>query len=344
VKLTPPGRIGIIGLGDFGLFCMEAFDASADLQVVAVADPRPDLSARVPATDRVSVYENWQRLIQDTSVEVVHIATPSWTHAEIALAAAAHGKSVFVEKPLALSLADADAMTAAFEGARLALGINYVMRHQPIYRLLIALSQRGLLGSIHRIALENGAQAVPGGHWFWDRDKSGGILVEHGVHFFDVFRQIAGDARPSVTFDGGSQISTQVRYDQGAWGSFYHDFSLDKRVERLDATLLFDTGAAHLTGWIPEALRLRAITRDIDGWKEVVSASPGARLWSKDAEVITISYAVPDRTTAYSDAIVAGARQVVATHRDPTLDMDVTADDARASLALALEAQQLARR
>ncbi|HEV3312645.1 MAG TPA: Gfo/Idh/MocA family oxidoreductase, partial [Chloroflexota bacterium] len=255
--IDSPGRIGLVGVGDFGLFCLEGFAETSDIQVVAVADPRPDLAERTASLRTGSLYSDWHALLADPAVEVVHVATPPWTHAEITLAAAEAGKSVFVEKPLALTVADADAMMAAFRSHNLTLGIDYVMRHSPIYRLLIDIVGSELLGRVRRISVDNAAQSVPAGHWFWDPAKSGGILVEHGVHFFDVFQRIAGPARPLYCADGTNRILAALAYDGGAWGTYYHDFSLDHRVERFEAMVVFERGTARIAGWIPELLELQ---------------------------------------------------------------------------------------
>lgn len=340
---SEPGRVGIVGLGDFGLFCVEAFKRASDLDVIAVADPRPDLAQRVGELGPIRTYSDWHELMQDEHVEVVHIATPPFTHHEIAMEAARYGKSVLVEKPLALLLSDADTMIEAFRDSNLTLGIDYVMRFQPAYCLLIDLAKRNLLGSLHRISLENGAQAVPGNHWFWDRGKSGGILVEHGVHFFDVFRQIAGEGNPRSCWDQTARIQADVSYVSGATGTFFHDFSLDPSVERLDASLVFDLGTAHIIGWIPVSLNIRALVQDnAPAWNDIVAKYPDATM-SLSGEVISVSMTMPDREESYERSVVQAMRDVMTAHRDPTKTPTASPEDARASLALALSAQALAK-
>jgi predicted dehydrogenase len=341
-RIEPPVRIGIVGMGDFGLFCMEAFGRSDSLRVVAAADPRPDLAQRANQVSRAGLFSDWRDLIAQPSVEVVHVATPPWTHAEIAAEAAAAGKSAFVEKPLALSLDDVDRTVAAFESRALTLGINYVMRHSPIYRFLIDLCRTGLLGSARRISLDNGAQATPAGHWFWDRSKSGGILVEHGVHFFDVFRQISGDSKAVRTVDGGARILAEVEYNSGCWGSVYHDFTLDTRVEHANVAFVFTEGTAEVGGWIPETLEVRAIAPGAQpAWQEVLARHSAAKA-QFDGAIVTASMRVGDRRQAYLDAITAGMLQVARAHRHRDFQPDVTPADARASLALAIDAQRIA--
>ena len=301
-----PVGIGIVGLGDFGLFCLDSYRGELGINVVAAADPRPDLKSRVSGLGPISAYSDWHDLLDSDEVDIVHVATPPNTHAAIGLAAAATGKSVFMEKPLALTLGEADRLILAFEDSGRTLGINYVMRHSPIYKLLIDAVRAGLLGKLRRMSLTNGAQAVPAGHWFWDRTVSGGILIEHGVHFYDVFRQIAGEASAVRTVDGGERILSEVEYESGGWGGFYHDFSLDQRVERLEASMVFDLGTAVVTGWIPERLELKALAMDQgSSWQQLASRFGDAALELAD-DIASVQLRIQDRQAEYGRAIATG--------------------------------------
>ena len=86
------------------------------------------------------------------------------------------------------------------------------MRFQPAYRMLEALAASGIMGRLRTISFQNFAQALAPDHWFWDRTKSGGILVEHGVHFFDAYSRIAGaPSQVSGTVPGRKQSTLPWR-------------------------------------------------------------------------------------------------------------------------------------
>jgi predicted dehydrogenase len=331
-------------MGAFGLFSIEAYRSEPGLEVSAVADMRRDLAEGTGRAIGATAYADWRDLVHDPAVDVVHVVTPPNTHAEICVAAAGSGKSAFCEKPLALSLDEAERMIEAFSASQTMLGINYVMRHHPIYRLLINLSDEGLLGQVRRVSLDSGAQSVPDNHWFWDRSISGGILVEHGVHFFDVFRRIVGEAQARWTVDQEKRILAEVEYLEGGWGTFYHDFSIDLRAEGLQATLVFETGTAQLLGWIPEHLAIRALTNGRAAtWKTIAEEYSGCQITLEDTdEVATIEYDLPDRQNEYMKATVRGMIQVARAHRDPGSVPEVTPVDALESLRLALSAQSIA--
>ena len=117
VLLSPPGRVALVGAGAFGRFCIGAYGKSSDLEVVAVADPAPHALELVTAPS-ARLRSDWRAVVDDPQVEVVHLATPPHLRGEIVFAALQAGKSVFCEKPLALSLHEADAMIRAAHVSR----------------------------------------------------------------------------------------------------------------------------------------------------------------------------------------------------------------------------------
>ena len=109
------------------------------------------------------------------------------------------GRHAFYEKPLATEVSDAVEVADAAQAAHRALVVDHVLRHNPILRALTQL-RGGLLGPVQRFCFENDAsdEDLPPNHWFWDEAQSGGIFVEHGVHFFDAARLLVGSAPVSV--------------------------------------------------------------------------------------------------------------------------------------------------
>src|SRR5581483_5079471 len=106
--------------------------------------------------------------------------------------------------------------------------------------------------------------------WFWDRSKSGGIFVEHSVHFFDLYGEIVGsppagvvstrtvrdDAAPGGRVD---QVECVVTHDNGVLCSYFHAFNRPKAMERQQAILAFDHGFVTVHGWIADGVV-------VDGW------------------------------------------------------------------------------
>jgi len=329
-----PGKIALVGAGAFGRFCLDAYGKSGDLRVVAVADPDPDALARVPAGD-ARLERDWRALVEDESVEVVHLATPPYLRGEIVRAALEAGKSVLCEKPLALSLEEADAMAAAAREAGAALGVNYVMRHQPGYRLLETLAASRLFGRLRSISFQNFAQSLPPNHWFWNRALSGGIFVEHGVHFFDAYGRIAG---APATVRGSAPrreaVEATVEYASGVIGRFYHEFAFPLQVERTLGTSFFEHGYVEIEGWIPT--RLSGVLLAPKGSVEALRHELQGVQLIDEGEVIRFQVDFPDRLASYRAGIVQGMRDLVWKHRVPEHPMTVSVEDASTSLALGL--------
>ncbi len=340
--IVPAGRVALVGAGAFGRFCLDVYSGAPDLSVVAVADPSAAALARVGAVG-ARLETEWRSLLHDDSIEVIHVATPPYLRGDVIAAAFEAGKSVFCEKPLALSLADADAMIAHAAARDLTLSVNYVMRHQPAYVLLEQLASSGLVGSLRTISFQNFAQLVPPDHWFWDRAKSGGILVEHGVHFFDAYARVAG---PPLEIHGTAPrreaVDATIQYAGGALGRFYHEFAFPHAIEQTLGISLFERGSVEIEGWIPERMS-GSVLASREAVQEVAQ-STGIDLHITEDTATRFAGAFPNRQASYRAAILAGMRDVLRRHRNPTYQMTVSPEDARASLALALAAQEAASR
>ena len=244
---------------------MEAAAELPGLRPVAVADRDRARADALAALHRVEACEP-ERLLADQRVSVVAIATPPADHARLALAALRSGRHVFCEKPLATRLEDATEVLAAAAGdGSPRLTVDYVLRRNPLYALVARL-QQALLGPPRRFALENLASDEHLGrdHWFWDREVSGGIPVEHGVHFFDAGAWLLGSqpervqaleaARPDGRVD---TVLAMASHPGGASASYAHSFARPDRAESQWTTLDWgEVANGRLYGWIPVELEL----------------------------------------------------------------------------------------
>ena len=265
--------LGLVGAGGFGQFCLGAFQKLPNLNLVAVCDQDASRAQAVAAEFGMAAYTDFDKLLGDANVDVIAINTPPSSHAALSLAAIRAGKHVFCEKPLATSLADAEAVLRQAGEAGVAFTVDYVMRANPLYRLTKQLSElqaagTPVLGTLKRCSLENFAndESLGREHWFWDPSSSGGIFVEHGVHFFDLFGWQLGRAPHKVVAlaearDGGPVDTVQavVDYEGGATSSSFHTFSHARAGEL--QTIVFGWGwaVAELHGWIALDLRLEAL-------------------------------------------------------------------------------------
>jgi predicted dehydrogenase len=255
----------LLGAGRFGALILEAAAELPGLRPVAVADRDRGRADALAAVHRVEPCEP-ERLLADQRVSVVAIATPPAAHARLALAALRSGRHVFCEKPLATRLEDATEVLAAAQASGAPrLTVDYPLRRNPLYALVGRL-QQAVLGPPRQFALENLAsdERLDAGHWFWDREVSGGIPVEHGVHFFDAAAWLLGSqpervqaleaARPDGRVD---TVLASAAHPGGATASYAHSFARPDRAESQWTTLDWgELASGRLYGWIPVELEL----------------------------------------------------------------------------------------
>jgi predicted dehydrogenase len=267
--------LGLVGCGRFGEFCLTAFATIPNLTLIGVADRDQRRAEGTAAAFGATAYSDYEALLAAPGVDVVAINTPPALHAPMTLAAAAAGKHVFCEKPLATTIADATSVLRAVRDAHVRLAVDYVMRWNPIYCLLHHLASLSagngpLLGRLRRFGLENHAadEDLALDHWFWDDAISGGIFVEHGVHFFDVCDWLMGThplavQAVQVRRPGGGPIDTVAAtctHEGGGTASYLHAFTHANLAQHQGVTLDWGFAHGHLTGWIPVRLDLEVWT------------------------------------------------------------------------------------
>jgi predicted dehydrogenase len=259
-------RVGIIGAGRYGRFLLETLQAVEGVTVTAVVGSVEATAQATAARYGIPYWSaDYRAMLAQAPVDLVVVASPPHLHAEMAAAALAAGKHVLLEKPPALSLADCDRLCRlAADGGRV-VAVDYHMRFNPLYRAVGRLVATRALGALTRVAVDNLASDEPlaPSHWFWDPARSGGIFVEHGVHFFDVFEQLLG--RPAVLLartyqrpDGPvDRAFCAVEYPGAVFATFCHSFDRPYEIERTTVRLVFDRGVVELHGWVP--LRLEGV-------------------------------------------------------------------------------------
>ena len=200
-----PVGFAILGTGIIAEVHRQAIAMNADLGASLVAVGHYDPSRFAEIGERFGVpCVSEADLLKRPDVAVVCLATPSGQHAEQAIAAAAAGKHVLVEKPLALSVADADAMIVACEKAGVRLGVLLQRRAEPLFRQVYEAIRSGDVGEItmasvcmpyHRPQAYYDTAAWRG---TWEQD-GGGVLMNQGIHFVDLLLWLMGDDPVRIT-------------------------------------------------------------------------------------------------------------------------------------------------
>lgn len=144
-----PVRVGVAGLGYWGPNLARVFESLPQAELRWLCDAKPEIRLTLkPRYPHARLTGEFAEMVSDDGLDAVVIATPSSTHYELALEALQAGKHVFVEKPLALSAADASHLVAVAEEYRLCLMVGHVMLFHPAIRKLKELVDRGELGDL----------------------------------------------------------------------------------------------------------------------------------------------------------------------------------------------------
>jgi inositol 2-dehydrogenase len=186
--------IGVIGLGRMGsVYASFVAGGVEDARLAAVSDNRPEaVKSFIDRHGGVKSYTNYHDLLADSAVDAVIVVTPTSTHFEVVSAAAEAKKAIFCEKPTALSLETTDAMIAAVERAGVMFQVGFMRRFDKAYAKAKQQIEAGLIGqpvtirSIGRDPFRTSLEyAIP--------EVSGGLIVDMGIHDFDLLRWLMGD-------------------------------------------------------------------------------------------------------------------------------------------------------
>ncbi|PRX27670.1 UDP-2-acetamido-3-amino-2,3-dideoxy-glucuronate N-acetyltransferase [Meinhardsimonia xiamenensis] len=141
-------RIAQVGCGHWGKNLTRNFAELGAL--AAVVEGNPDTARAMSEAHGVPA-RDWAEVLADPGIDAVALATPAETHAPLALEAFAAGKHVYVEKPMALSIAEAQAMIAAAEAAGRVLMVGHLLHYHPVFRRLKAEVEAGRIGALRYI-------------------------------------------------------------------------------------------------------------------------------------------------------------------------------------------------
>lgn len=292
-----PIRLGVIGCGGFGLFAMQQFTQVPGVRLVGMAGTQRPAALAAAARFGVENIDEISTLLRSDDLDLVYIATPPFLHFEQARAALEAGKHVIVEKPLALNVAQADELIKLAHARDRLIVANLMQRYNPLYEAVRRLIEEQVLGAVLHGTFENYAsdENLPAEHWFWDRSKSGGIFIEHGVHFFDMFAGWLGPGRveaaqvgirPRTTIE--EHVHATALFGEAALVNFYHGFHQTGRMDRQELRIVFDRGDITLYDWVPTHAKVHAVV-DERQTRALCDLFPGARL-----DVIT-AYGGKDR-------------------------------------------------
>jgi predicted dehydrogenase len=187
--------VGVIGAGFIADYHIAGLKAAggADLRAIAArsrasADKAVALHAIAGATD------DWRTLLDRRDIDAVVIATPDGTHCEIACAAAASGKAILLQKPMAPTSVECRKIIAAARRAGVALQVSFMHRYFEEVVAARELIASGKAGKVLSARMRNATPGPDWGDWFFSRAKvGGGVVLQLGVHGIDLLRHFFGE-------------------------------------------------------------------------------------------------------------------------------------------------------
>lgn len=262
-------RFAVIGAGGFAFFAVSEFVKILHVELVGVFDEVTENSSRFEVINPgLRIYRSMEEVLMDESVDLVYIATPPYLHYEQSLAALTVGKHVICEKPAALRLSEAIDLRDFARKNNLLFVVNLMQRYNFFFDAIRELIDEKVLGEFLHGFFENYAsdEALSPDHWFWDESKSGGIFIEHGVHFFDMFSGWLGEGKVITSQKlqrAGHQnvwdkVQATVKY-RGGIVNFYHAFDQPRAMDRQEMRLQFERGELTLYEWVPTRMKMTAL-------------------------------------------------------------------------------------
>jgi predicted dehydrogenase len=202
--------VGVVGygpLGGMGYHHGLGVTSTDGLQLVAVADPSVDRRKTAEADfPGVRAYASIDEFLSDDDVEVAFVATPPAQHVALTLALLRAGKHVACEKPLCLTLAEADQVMAAAARNHRVLTVHQNRRWDPDFVAVRRAVNAGVLGALFNIETFVGGYAHPCRTWHSDSTLSGGAVYDWGSHHIDWILQLLGESPHVVQAHGHKRV------------------------------------------------------------------------------------------------------------------------------------------
>jgi predicted dehydrogenase len=259
-------RFGVVGVGWWGGVLADAVRETGLADVVSCFARSADARGAFAHQRSCRAADSFEALLDDEEVDGVLLATPHSTHIDLIERAAAAGKHVFVEKPLALTVDDARRAIAATSAAGVILQVGYQRRRQPTNRKIKQLLEDGSVGTL--VQLE-GNHSGPAAHTpafpVWRADPAevpAGGMTAMGVHVVDTFQYFAGPAKRVAAY------SKQVH----GWRA------LD---EATTVIIEYESGPLGYIGtsyYVPAVNTLVVYGSDMNAWNE----QDGSRFWTQE--------------------------------------------------------------
>lgn len=184
----------MIGAGFIADYHLGGLAAAGGAEVRMIAGRTPAKSAALAARYGIAaVVQDWREVLAHDDIDAVVITTPDDTHPEIAVAAAAAGKHILLQKPMARTSGECRRIIAAARAAGVHLSVSFMHRHFEEVVLARELLAQGAIGQPYSMRMRNATPGPDWGEWFYSRERvGGGVVMQLGVHGIDLLQHLFG--------------------------------------------------------------------------------------------------------------------------------------------------------
>lgn len=251
-------KIGIVGVGSVGILHKKAIDAHPECELAAVCNRTESRAVALAEGTNARTYSDYKVMQEQEDLDAVIVNLPHDMHKDVSIYFLEHKVAVLVEKPMANSVEECDAMIAAAKKSGTALAVGHVQRYLGFNRELKKLVQNGRLGKLCAI-IENRScdYFTDRPAWFLDKKQSGGgILMNYGAHSMDKILYTTG-----LSIEKVSAVTSNFLTDDNVEATAQLLLTLSGGVSAVlthcgchipsiqETTFYFTEGAAQARGW-----------------------------------------------------------------------------------------------
>ena len=192
-------RVGCLGMGWWSDVLADATKRSGKFELVACYSRSPEKRQKFAEKYDCEAADSYEELLRDKSIEAIINTTPNATHLETTRAAAAAGKHVFLDKPIANTIADARALTRACRDAKVLLALGYQRRRESHFRLVKEKIDKGEFGKLvnaeANISRDRLGKIDLSSWRYQAQGMPGGVMLQIGIHYTDVLEYLVGPVK-----------------------------------------------------------------------------------------------------------------------------------------------------
>ncbi len=217
-------RVGIIGAGFMGSMHANVYSMLPDVKIVGIADIRGEKAKSLAAKFKTIPYYDPHQLISKQDVNVIDICLPTFLHKEFVIKAAENSKDIFCEKPIALTVEDADEMIEACKKNKVQLMIGHVIRFWHEYRFLKKVYDRGDYGDLKSLVCKRLSPTPTWGweNWLLKNEQSGGALIDLHIHDTDFVLYLTGKTP--------RKVYSKVTKDESFYSHIFTTFTFENNL------------------------------------------------------------------------------------------------------------------